>query len=217
MDWQAAIDINRQALLRIVAALVALVQTGSIVPSALRHQILRVLGPAESAARRLIVLAARFQRSMSSPSASFARTHLPDFAAFNHATKTSRFKLFDPRKRFGWLDDQPAKQMPKAMPRISVIGVSDPVFETPKKPHQDTAALTRRLQALQDALSDLPREAKRLNRQMHKRKAQPTGPKRVPPLRPGLPPGFRQKPHHAVDHILKECHALVLQAPAAPP
>jgi hypothetical protein len=217
MDWQAAININKQALLRIVAALVALVQTGSIVPSAVRHQILRVLGPAESAARRLIVLAARFQKSAGSPATSPARPHLPDFTAFNHATKAPRFKLFDPRKRFDWLNDQPAKHMPKALPRISVIGVSNPVFETPKQPRLDTAALTRRLQVLQDALSDLHKQARRLNRQMQKRKSAPAGPKRVPPLRPGLPPCFRQKPGHAVDHILKECHALVFQAHAAPP
>ncbi|KPB00888.1 hypothetical protein [Ahrensia marina] len=211
MDWQAAININRQALLRIVAALVALVQIGNAVPHVVRHQILRVLDPAESAARRLIVLAARVQKSAEIVSAASANPNLPDFAAFNRTIQTPRFKLFDPRKRFDWLDDQPAKQMPKAMPRISVIGVSDPVFETPKELNQDNTALTRRLQALQDALSDLPREAKRLSRQMQKRKTAPAGPKRVPPLRPGLPPGFRQKPDHTVDCVLKECHALVLQ------
>jgi hypothetical protein len=211
MDWQAAININRQALLRIVAALVALVQTGQIVPSAMRKQILRVLGPAESAARRLIVLAARFQKSASSPAASPASQSLPDFAAFNHAMNTTRFKLFDPRKRFDWLNAQMSKQMPKTLPRISAIGVTNSVFETPKQPHQDSAALAARLQALQEALEDLPKQAKRLNRQMQKRKSAPAGPKRVPPLRPGLPPCFRQKPGHAVDHILKECHALVLQ------
>jgi hypothetical protein len=217
MDWQAATNINRQALLQIVAALVALVQTGSMLPSAVHHQILRVLGPAESAARRLIVLAARFQKSAGNVPSLQNSPNLPDFAAFNHTTKTPRFKLFDPRKRFDWLNAQPAKLMPKAMPRISVIGISDPVFEVSKQPHQDNTALTRRLQALQDALSDLPKQAKRLVSQMEKRKAQPAGPKRVPPLRPGLPPGFRQKPVHAVDHVLKECHALVVQAPAAPP
>jgi hypothetical protein len=176
-----------------------------------------VLGPAESATRRLIVLAARLQKSAGSPATSSASAHLPDFAAFKHATKTPHFKLFDPRKRFDWLDDQPAKQMPKALPRISVIGVSDPVFEPPKQPRQDSTALTHRLQALQDALADLPKQANRLNREIQKRKTAPAGPKRVPPLRPGLPPCFRQKPVHAVDHVLKECHALVLQAPAAPP
>ncbi|KPB00287.1 hypothetical protein [Ahrensia marina] len=217
MDWQAAININRQALLRIVAALVALVHSSKAVPRALRHQILRVLGPAESAARRMIVLAARFQKSVSNVSASSANPTLPDFATFDCETKTPRFKLFDPRKRFDWLNEQPSKHMLKALPRISVIGVTNPVFETPKQSHEDSTALTRRLQALQDALSDLPKQAKRLNRQMQKRKTAPAGPRRVPPLRPGLPPGFRQKPHHAVDHVLKECHALVVQAPAAPP
>jgi hypothetical protein len=211
MDWQTAIDINRKALLRIVAALVTLVQTGSTMPSALRHQILCVLGPAESAARRLIVLAARFQKTAGNPAASPASPNLPDFAAFNHATNTTQFKLFDPRKRFGWFNAQPSKNMPKALPRISVIGVSDLVFETPKQPQQDSTALAARLQALQDALTDLPKQAKRLSRQMQKRKTAPAGSKRVPPLRPGLPPCFRQKPGHAVDHVLKECHALVLQ------
>ncbi|WP_018688113.1 hypothetical protein [Ahrensia kielensis] len=211
MDWFAAIDINRKALLRIVAALVVLVQIGNILPSPVRHQILRVLRPAESAARRLIVLAARFQKSVSGPSASSVSPNLPDFAAFNHATQTPRFKLFDPRKRFDWLDEKAAKQAIKFQPRISLIGVSQPLFEAPKQAHQDSAALTARLKALQVALGDLPKQAKRLNRQMQKRKIAPAGPKRVPPLRPGLPPGFRQKPNLEADYVLKECHALVLQ------
>ncbi|MCI5076389.1 hypothetical protein [Oricola sp.] len=62
-DWQAAIDRNREALLRIVAVLfvrAGLDEGGAdLVTRRAWRTILRVLRPAESAARRLIVIAAR--------------------------------------------------------------------------------------------------------------------------------------------------------------
>jgi hypothetical protein len=58
MDWAAQIDRNRLALISIVATLFAMVGLGRVV-TGLRLEILRTLRPAESAVRRLIVMAAR--------------------------------------------------------------------------------------------------------------------------------------------------------------
>ncbi|WP_018689174.1 hypothetical protein [Ahrensia kielensis] len=214
MNWQAAINLNRDALLRVLAALVAIAAPHLSRQS--RNAILRVLRPAESAARRLIVIAARFCNAKVKASTGT----LPNFAQFqpNTAQHTPRFKLFDPRKRFAARHPQAFKLPNKSLPRISVIGVSIPAFAPRPQNHSlNAAALTARLKALQDVLSDLPKQAKRLARQLDKRKTAPAGPRRVPPLRPGLPPGYRSNPAHEVDRILKECHALALQAPAAPP
>ena len=66
MDGSAAIEWNRQALKRIVAMLVAMAEaaecTEAGLPTLPRHlwlAILRLLRPAEAAARRLIIAAAR--------------------------------------------------------------------------------------------------------------------------------------------------------------
>ena len=63
-NWAGAIELNRQALNRLVAALSVMLGldgdvTVSRIPSKLHRAVLRVLHPAESAVRRLIVIAAR--------------------------------------------------------------------------------------------------------------------------------------------------------------
>ena len=61
MDWEAAIVKNRAALKRILLMLVAMAGLGSRthLPRRLHRAVLRLLRPAESATRRLIVVAAR--------------------------------------------------------------------------------------------------------------------------------------------------------------
>ncbi|MEM5502118.1 hypothetical protein WNY59_11000 [Ahrensia kielensis] len=210
MDWQAAINLNRDALLRVLGTLLAIVTPHLSRQS--RSAILRVLRPAESAARRLIVIAAKLYKEAQRKPASMAQSNrLPNFAAFKPTAKTPRFKLFDPRKRL--IEFQKPKQISKFMPRISVIGVSNPLFYKTRPPRElTTKNLCQRLAALQEALNDLPKQAKRLARQLEKRKTAPAGPRRVPPLRPGLPPGYRSNPAHEVDALLKECHRLALYA-----
>ncbi|MDP1700739.1 MAG: hypothetical protein Q8L53_07255, partial [Aestuariivirga sp.] len=63
-NWAGAIELNREALNRIVAALFALLgidgtETVGRIPHRLHRAVVRVLRPAESAVRRLIVVAAR--------------------------------------------------------------------------------------------------------------------------------------------------------------
>jgi hypothetical protein len=64
MDWDLAIKRNREALKGIVEALFAMLgldgtETVGRIPHRLHRAVLRVLRPAESAVRRLIVVAAR--------------------------------------------------------------------------------------------------------------------------------------------------------------
>ena len=64
MDWDLAIKRNSEALKGIVAALFAMLglvgeATVSRIPQPLHRAVLRVLRPAESAMRRLIIIAAR--------------------------------------------------------------------------------------------------------------------------------------------------------------
>ena len=70
--------------------------------------------------------------------------------------------------------------------------------------------LVRRLIAAVDALQDIPRHAMRLARWQAQPKEE-RRPERWSPLRPGRPPGFRQRAKHEVDEILKECHWLALE------
>jgi hypothetical protein len=62
MDWNAAIERNREALKRVLAMLVAMAELAGVRPTLPRHlhrAVLRLLRPAEAAARRLVIVAAR--------------------------------------------------------------------------------------------------------------------------------------------------------------
>jgi hypothetical protein len=48
--------------------------------------------------------------------------------------------------------------------------------------------------------------------QARRRQIQTLRPVFATPLRPGNPPGYRQKPTHEVDRVLKECNALAYDA-----
>jgi hypothetical protein len=71
--------------------------------------------------------------------------------------------------------------------------------------------LVRRLIAVMDALQDIPRQAMRLALWQARPKEE-RRPERWSPLRPGRPPGYRQRNIHEVDEILKECHWLARNA-----
>jgi hypothetical protein len=137
------------------------------------------------------------------------------------------FQLFDPRKNFAPRSSR--RKFKGVLPRIRVIGHDPTVaamwaFRAPRpqpqpapQPEDDglvnAGPICRRLAALQAALGDLPRQAKRLARwrarRERQRKLRPTF---VWPTRPGLPPGWREKPVREVDHVLRECHWLALHA-----
>ncbi len=225
MDWALVIEKNRTALLGILAQLIVLAGLGghSAPPRLSRpvhRAILRLLRPAESALRRLIIIAARHIKR---PPLSRIATQWPDFSQFGAADPQSlpRFRLIDPRKRF---KTSTGRHFATIAPRISVPGICDPRFATgiearPEERTMNAKDIARRLKAMQHALDDLPKQARRLLRHEAARLVQSIEkPPRLAPIRPGLPPGYRKRRPHAVDDILFETDLLARQlAHHAPP
>lgn len=216
MDWQKAIAINCAALQRVLAAIAALAGLAPdaktiTLPRAVRLEILRVVRPAESALRRLIVIAARGIKP------SLQNRPAPDFSRLpQHKNRPASFALFDRRKRFA---EKRASEMPlKGVPRLTFTATTAalPALSYPRKAPDDTR-LMQRIRALQEALADMPKQARRLARHQVRRATLPAGPRRVGPLRPGFPPAHKKRPTHEIDFILRECHALAVQARALPP
>jgi hypothetical protein len=222
MDWNRAIERNSEALKGIVAEIFALLGlagefTVSRIPQPLHRAVLRLLRPAESAVRRLIVIAARGLVVKLAPSRPMPAGKVIGKGGGNSAPS---FQLFDPRKNF---NRSRRRAFARIAPRIRVIGYDprvvalfpapQPVVEPPPPPDGlvNAERLSRRLQALKSALGDLPRQAKRLARWRLRREKMPSLKFRSP-LRPGRPPGHRRKPTHEVDEILIECHGVAWEA-----
>jgi hypothetical protein len=216
-DWPRAIARNSEALKGIVAALFAMLGLGREVtvarlPHAVHRAVLRVLRPAESAVRRLVVIAAR--GLVVKPVASRPMAARP-VRGGGGGTSRPVFRLFDPRKRL-LLSSELAPQ--RILPRIHVFGADPRVIAlwaaypktTTNTPHADGLIngqrIVRRLHALKSALENLPRQARRMARWRLRQK------KYKSPLRPGPPPGHRKKRTHEIDEILAECHALARDA-----
>jgi hypothetical protein len=221
MDWELAIKRNSEALQGIVAALFAMLgiagaEMGARIPQALNRAVLRVLGPAESAFRRLIVIAARNIVVKLAP----PRPMPAGKVIGKGGQSRPSFPLFDRRKNFNAPRRGKSRRL---VPRIHVFGYDPrvvalfparpPVVEPPPPPDGlvDAARLSRRLQALKSALDDLPRQAKRLARWRLRREKVPSLKFRSP-LRPGRPPYHRRKPSHEVDEVLIDCHGLAWDA-----
>ena len=179
MDWDLAIKRNGEALKGIIADLFAMLElagaaTVSRLPRSVHSAVLRVLRPAESAVRRLIVIAARGLVVKLAPARPGLRLKpAKPIAKGMGSSRPPSFELFDPRKRL-----KPVRAMKPTwrVPRIRFLGpdprVADlwpaprPVVELPPPPDGRVSAtrLLRRLQALKSALDDLPRQARRLAR-----------------------------------------------------
>lgn len=216
MDLKLAIDRNREALLEVLAALFAMVgmvanQAALTLPRSVYLAALRQLRPAESATRRLI---AALAQEFEAPAIS-ARAAPKGAIPRGSNVQTPSFALFDPRKRLIIIGASIASKKRGAGPQIRVLGME--VANAGVTAHQptkavDTAQLCRRLQALQSALNDLPRQARRLSRIISRRKHLPLGAGYKRAMRPGRPPGHRSRPIYAVDQILRDCHEFALYA-----
>ena len=218
-----AIKRHSEALKGIVAALFAMLGLDgddkvARIPQPLHRAVLRVLRPAESAVRRLVVIAARGLVVKPVPSRPMPAGKVIGKGSGNSSPS---FQLIDPRKRFAELS-QPRVKYTKHPPRILFFGDDSrvdslwpsplPAVVPPPPDGLITAErLSRRLQALKLALDDLPRQARRLARWRLKREKAKT-PTFPSPLRPGRAPGSRRKPTHEVDDVLTECHWLAWEA-----
>jgi hypothetical protein len=222
MDWTNAIETNRQALSIVVANLAATVgQVAGRLPQPIYRMVLMVLLPAESALRRLIVIASRSLKVVAVPSRPmpngtvFART-----GNSNGESRPTPFRLYDTRKSFD--DSTERRSHTGPMPRIGFID-ADPPFAPMFLPRAEIKAaqeqvaaesvqrVRRRIASLKRALETLPRQALRMARWRARQSAR-ENPKFTSPLRPGAPPGHREKPLIYVDFVLRECHALAREA-----
>ena len=220
MDWELAIKRNSEALKGIIAALFAMLGDATVarIPQPLYRAVLRVLRPAESAVRRLIVIVARGLVVKVVPS----RPMLKGQIIRKGGTPRFSFQLFDTRKDFPELRQHSVKYA-KHPPRILFFGPdsrvddlwpSPPPVAAPTLPPDglvNAERLSRRLQALKLALDDLPRQARRLAH-WRVRRENAKAPKFRSPLRPGPPPGHRKRQIHPIDQILADCHGLACWA-----
>jgi hypothetical protein len=223
MDWAMAIERNSETLFRVVASLVAMVRVrgggmAAFLPRDIYTAALILLRPAESAVRRLIIMAAR--GIVLKLKLGAARAFPAGLALNRDAGRVPAFCLIDPLKRFAPEDFEWGKGKAQALPRISVPGLFDSAFPPQQQlPADDmiaAAALGRRVQALRFALDNLPREANRLARWRAKRElerqAKTPKPGRMSPFRPGFAPGYHRSKQQEVDEILSECHHFAREA-----
>jgi hypothetical protein len=222
-DWDGAVKHNSEALKGIIAALFAMLgeATVSRLPRPVYYAVLRVLRPAESALRRLIVIAARSVVVKVTPSRPMPKELK---IGKGGGSRLPAFQLYDTRKYFPELRQRRIKYS-KHPPRILFFGpdskVDDlwpappPAAAVPAPPPSDglvnAERLTRRLQVLKSALDDLPRQARRMARWRVRREAMPNS-KFKSPLRPGPPPGRRKRHIHPIDEILHDLHGLAWEA-----
>jgi hypothetical protein len=244
MDWTFAIDRHRDALKRVLAMLVGMAglaeasgEGSFTLPRHLHRAILRLLRPAESAARRLVIVAARGLvvdlpplRQRKPKPTSLAKpggTGIIMPPGPPRSRRTLALPLFD-SLRSPLSKGRPRYQPQASIPRISFPGSIAPSPIAPRRPPWrddplDATRLMLRLQALAAALDDLPRHAKRFARWKAGRDAagaqnketrvagaqNKTRSRRAWPLRPGRPPGQRAQRHRTEVHeILQDLHGV---------
>ncbi len=218
MNWKGAIEINKAALIRIVAELLALVAAqGGVrrLPLPVYQMIARVLLPAESAVRRLIVIAARGVVVAAPP----VRVMPKGLVIKGTGSGRKTFQLFDSRKEFGEFDEEVKTTV---LPGIRLVDDLSPrsLFMAKFNNHPanagtvseaETTRLTSRLEAVSRALESLPRQAKRMARWRARRAAMENA-KFTSPLRPGPAPGRNKRSREEIQLLLRECHALARHA-----
>jgi hypothetical protein len=166
----------------------------------------RLLRPTESALRRLIVIAARGLVVKLPPK----RPMPKGLVIARKKERKPAFPLFDRRKSFDFVTPENpllvevrTYESNPFNPFSSFYGSRPAALDN----NTQTNHLTRRLAAVAHALETLPRQALRLARWKSRRKTL-ENPKFTSPLRPGPPPGFRDKPTTEVGLVLRECHLL---------
>jgi hypothetical protein len=222
--WADIIDRNTGLLKPIIAALFVLLGGAARLSPGVHRRILRVLRPAESAVRRLIVIAAR--DVVAKPLVLRPKPVAPIIGKGRRSV--SSFQLFDPRKRFAMFQQTQKRKVAKVAPRFYHVGSDPPgtapwyaqpcpippvvpVLPPPNDGLLDGARLSRRLNALQSALADIPRHAQRLARWRLRRLSTSSHLRAMDVMRYGHAPGYRKKKRHEIDDILADCHAFACE------
>jgi hypothetical protein len=204
MDWVRAVEINRIALTRIVAELLAMIGVMST------NAVERLLRPTESALRRLIVIAAHGLVVSPSPK----RPMTKGLVIVRRGSGRMTFRLFDKRQTFDFIKtENPLFVTVKTYESNPFKPFSSFYQARPLNRENSARApqLSRRLAAVAHALENLASQARRMARWKLRRKTI-ENPKYTSPLRPGPPPGHRRKPTREIDYILRECHGLAWDA-----
>ena len=197
MDWDGVIEKKREALQRVLAAIFAMAGlfgsdpgTDSLpaptLPRRLHRAVLRLLRPAESAVRRLVIVTAkdivvtlpplRPRKPKPGRNSAFLKHGAvgtgivlpkgvrPPGAPVRPPRRTWSLPFADPPRRVG-VPRRPAATL--SVPRISVPGFTRPAPIRPRpSPHDqvNAARIFLRLQALASVLDDLPAQARRFAR-----------------------------------------------------
>jgi hypothetical protein len=235
MDRDFAIERSRGRLVAVVLELFAeigLTGVGVVerVSRPVYRKVQRVLRSAESAVRRLIIASARDivvepSCRRPAPAGPINSSQIKSKAEGEGNTKRKRgllFRLFDRPRRKDWGIGRRRKTR-KIEPRVRILDFDPRIPEflrpqapapIPEKAHAiddgtiNAIRLCRRLFAIMGALEDIPRQARRYARWRDK-PIDERRPRRESPFRLGWPPGWRIRPTHEVDEILKDCHWLV--------
>jgi hypothetical protein len=197
MDWARVVEINCVALSRIVVELMAMI---GVVSGA---AVLRLLQPAESALRRLIVIAAR--GLVVKPVA--VRPMPAGLVIASAGLGRMGFSLFDARQTYDFIDAENALVLQVKTYQNNPFNLFNALTLQKVEQQAGTVLLSRRLEAFAHALKTLRAQARRLVRWQLRRK-NVESPKFTSTLRPGTPPGHRAKAIAEVDFVLRECHAL---------
>ena len=165
-DWDLAIKRNSEALKGIIETLFAMLGDATVgrIPHPLHRAVLRVLRPAESAVRRLIVIAARGLVVKPVPSRPMPKGQM---IGKGGGSRLPSFQLYDTRKYFAELSQRRVNYV-KNPPRIhffpydTLVPLPRPAIVPPPQPDGLVKGerLSRRLRALKLALDDLPGQAR---------------------------------------------------------
>ncbi|HTV70954.1 MAG TPA: hypothetical protein VMF90_20690 [Rhizobiaceae bacterium] len=190
VNWSAVIEGNHGVLKRVLSELIAMAaprEGAPTLPRPLHTAILRILRPAEAAARRLIVVMARgivvtlpAFRPRTPKKTSLARKGgagiiLPRGFVMKRGVimpspppvsrRIPSLPLFDPRKRFFYVRPAPGRGVPRISDPGAGARLPIPVRQPPLPDGRVHAArIHQRLATLAAALDDLPAQARRYAR-----------------------------------------------------
>ena len=229
MDWAEATEHNRIALLRIVKALFALARIVpgerpeldpeaksdpfmTTLPRYVWRMVMLILEPAEAAMRRLLIIAAQAYGLKSKPGPGRGA---PVIVAMDGRTpRLPAFNMFDPMKTF---EDYWRPEITGVAPQKFPAKLPEPQRLAPV----GAVSLWQRINALHGAVTNLKASAQRYVRWKARRdfaiaNKLPLRPQRISLMRPGFAPGWRKRPEHEIDSLLRECH-LLAQEILSPP
>jgi len=231
VDWTKAIARKHYELQSLIASLCVLMAITNAASSTARGRcivaMLHIVRPTESALRRLIVIVAARMHASGQSICVNQKTQTMIFLSERKSSgqmkeRIPAFCLFDKRKRFGRIDHGYASRARlRAQPRIWVAGITNPnrPGSTRCRSHPSVSAqrVAQRIRAMARAIETLPAQTRRLMRVLENRSHRPPGPRRIGPLRPGLPPAWRRNARHPSDHTLADCALLAQASGFVPP